>query len=72
VDTTSVSNVRHTRIGLMLTAPPSGEPHKQLCRVAQQWFKKMKESDSRFSLVPWKVADAAKLLIRLEKIFQIS
>jgi len=27
----------------------------------------MKESDSRFSLVPWKVAEAAKPLIRLEK-----
>jgi len=40
VDTTNVSNVRRTRIGLMLTAPPSGEPNKQVCRVAQQWFKK--------------------------------
>jgi len=48
VDTTNVSNVRRTRIGLMLTAPPSGEPDKQLCRVVKQWFKKMKESDSRF------------------------
>ena len=67
VGTTNISNVRRTRIGLMLTVPPSGEPDKQLSRVAQQWFKKMKESDSRFTLVPWKVEDASKPLIRLEK-----
>jgi len=47
VDTTNVSNARRMRIGLMLTAPPSGKPDKQLCRVAQQWLKKTKESDSR-------------------------
>jgi len=34
VDKTNVSNVRRMCIGLMLTAPPSGEPDKQLCRVA--------------------------------------
>merc|ERR1740124_2139752 len=67
VDTTNVSNARRTRIGLMMAAPPSGELDKQLCRVAQQWLKKMKESDSRFSLVPWKVVNAAKPLIQLEK-----
>ena len=67
VGTTNISNVKRTRIGLMLTVPPSVEPDKQLCRVAQQWFKKMKESDSRFTLVPWKVEDASKPMIRLEK-----
>ena len=67
VGTTSVSNVTRTRIGLMFTAPPSSEPDKQLAKIAQKWFQKMKESDNRFAILPWKAADASRSNIRLQK-----
>ena len=67
VDTANVSNVRRTRIGLQVTIPPSSEPDKQLSMVLKQWFQKMKESDSRFGLVPWKAEDQSLPLVRVEK-----
>ena len=67
VGTVKVDNIVRTRIGLMLTIPPSKEPDKKLCSIAQQWFKKMKDIDSKFTLIPWKGEDASKPLIRQEK-----
>ena len=65
-----VSNVSRTRIGLMLTPPPSTkESDKKLCLQAQKWFEKMQEIDNKFMLVPWKAADQKKPLIKsMEKI----
>ena len=70
VETSKNSNICRTRIGLMLTAPPStNEPDKKLALQAQKWFKKMQEVDTHFALVPWKAVDSAKPNIKeMEKI----
>ena len=70
VETNKNSNICRTRIGLMLTAPPStNEPDKKLALKAQKWFKKMQEVDKHFALVPWKADDSAKPNIKeMEKI----
>ena len=70
VETNKNSNICRTRIGLMLTAPPStNEPDKKLALQAQKWFKKMQEVDTHFALVPWKADDSAKPNIKeMEKI----
>jgi hypothetical protein len=54
-----------TRIGLMLTPPPSSkEPDKKLSLQAQKWFAKMKEIDPNFALIPWKAEDKDKPTIK--------
>ena len=67
VGTAKADNIVKTRIGLMLTMAPSKNPDKLLCTVAQKWFRKMKESDSKFTLLPWKAEDELKPAIRSEK-----
>lgn len=61
VTTAHVNNVHKTRIGLMVTTPPSStEPDKKLVLQLQKWFAKMQESDKNFSLLPWGVTDHHK------------
>ena len=65
VATDVVSNIVRTRIGIMLTPPPSTkEPDKKLCLQTQKWFEKMQEIDRKIMLVPWKAADQRKSLIK--------
>ena len=64
VATERVENIKRTRIGLTLSVPPSKDPDKQLCMIAQKWFMKMKESDSKFTLLPWKKEDEIKGAIK--------
>ena len=67
VATERVENIKRTRIGLTLSVPPSKDPDKQLCMIAQKWFMKMKESDSKFTLLPWKKEDEIKGAIKAGK-----
>lgn len=67
VATERVDNVKRTRIGLTLSIAPSKDPDKQLCAIAQKWFEKMRESDSKFTLLPWKKDDATKGNIKVAK-----
>ena len=47
------------RMGLQLTTPPTASnADKQLFLAAKEWFKKMKEEDPHFRLLPWKAADS--------------
>ena len=65
VQTEHVNNVHKTRIGLMVTAPPSStEPDKKLVLQLQHWFAKMQESDKNFSLLPWSENDSSKVSIK--------
>ena len=67
VATEKIDNVKRTRIGLTLSVGPSKDPDKQLCVIAQKWFGKMKESDSKFTLLPWKKDDESKGPIKVGK-----
>jgi len=53
-----VSNIVRTRVGILLTPPPSTkEPEKIICLQAQKYFKKTQEINKMFMLVAWKAAD---------------
>ena len=50
------------RVGLQLSTGPSPqEPDKALFLATKEWFKKMKEEDPNFRVLPWKGADSKKL-----------
>ena len=54
------------RMGLQLTTPPTASnADKQLFLAAKEWFKKMKEEDPHFRLLPWKAADSNMPAINL-------
>ena len=64
VATTRIDNIKKTRIGLMMTLPPSTEPDKCLTTHLQEWFKKMSEIDKKFTVLSWKTEDGPKYPIK--------
>ena len=66
VATTKVDNIRRTRIGMMITLPPSKEPDKCLSAHLKKWFNKMKEIDNKFTVISWKTEEGPKQPIKEE------
>ena len=55
VATQQTENTHKIRMGLSLTMLPSPKaPDKELYSKAKEWFKKLKEEDNHFRVLPWK------------------
>jgi hypothetical protein len=67
VATTKADNINRTRMGLMITLPPSKELDKRLTLELQKWFNKMKEVDKKFTVISWKKEDGPMQPIREAK-----
>ena len=67
VATTKVDNITRTRIGIMVTIPPSKEPDKCLSLHLKKWFNKMQEIDKKFIVISWKTDEGPRSPIKEAK-----